>query len=1016
MPTVIAALLISLGQVVLLTFCGLGLAQMLLPARLRAYELALAPLFGLSILAVTGFYGANAGLTMRQILPMTLAIAVVLLLLPPVIRRSERRLPGRLPVREALPLLLVMGGTWLLHILPLLNYGALMPIGHNWDVEFYLPLAEYLQTYSYATMNQAPANPFLSVVNFDRIASRAMGATYAQSMADLLTRSDSWTSWVPMLALFRALTLAGLYALLRGGLGLRAPAALFGVALAGANSLLLWTTYNSFGMSIGALALLPAALLCVVAALEGPERRSVAAAALLLGGLTCIYWPMLQTYGVVALGCGAAILWERRRGGLWSVVARGVGIVVGGGLIGLLAHLRAPVAWLDVFALQTPSMGVYDFVSPQAIAGTMGYSHLGLAPSTPAEVMAWSGLAAALLLLASGLWQGSTRRGVAIAIAGTSIAFLLGLRFVVNFPYGYLRGASYVNTLLLGLVGAGTLPSREQGFRWCRGAVPVIAWIGGVLLLGSTALAGFQTYAVYAEQPAVFSRDTIAAREVVSRMQRPGPVYFSSEPELRGTYAGAWAYALLQRELLGVAVTGFGQSTHTRPGAAATYGVLRRDEDPREVGFEPERRFGQTERVDVYEAAPTRRSWLSGRPSLYSEGALLDDDTTYSRAALGVGGYLEATPETPLTLYANDDTVRLEPLPASGAEQRELHLALATFAPQQVELDLGGDRRLVDLPAGHSIYRSGPLAVPPSITLRGVSAPLILRWASLEAVDETTAGAGLEFIIDTVALSIRSQPEATGTTTRIETRNPRGEMLKFAVEIYEETEDQPAHYAWTTFPAALDGGQQLALDLQTPAVTLDESTLPVEVGDMPDGRYFAALWVYQGEQVRRSLPFLRFERRGGVIGTITPLDLNAAFVRLVPLAQPLDVQLGDVVALRGAQLSAETARPGARVEASLLWEARQAQPELLLVFVQVLDDADHKIAQWDGAAGGNWWPTPAWQPGQRIRQDVPLMLDPEAPPGVYRVIAGLYGPATGVRLRTPDGQDAVLLDTITVGP
>src|SRR5436853_305976 len=186
MSTLLTAALISLTQLLLFSVCGLGLARLLLPPRLRAHELTLAPLFGLGLLV----------------------IAVLR-------RRDGRRLPGVLPARELLPLLLLMLGGWLLSLAPLINYGALIPIGHNWDVEFYLPLAAYLKDYSYATLAQAPANPLRDLVLSQRIVSRAMGATYAQSMADLLGGWDAWDSWVPMLALLRALTLPGLYALLR---------------------------------------------------------------------------------------------------------------------------------------------------------------------------------------------------------------------------------------------------------------------------------------------------------------------------------------------------------------------------------------------------------------------------------------------------------------------------------------------------------------------------------------------------------------------------------------------------------------------------------------------------------------------------------------------------------------------------------------------------------------------------------------------------------------------------------
>ncbi len=921
-------------------------------------------------------------------------------------------------MRELLPLLLLMLGAWLLNVLPVVHYGALMPIGHNWDVEFYLPLADYLKGWSYRTLAEAPANPLLNVIMFERIAARAMGATYAQAMADLVGGWEAWDSWVPMLALLRALTLPGLYALLRDGLIVRAPAALLGVALAAANSLLLWTTYNSFGMGIGALALLPVTLLCTLVALEEPDRRAVMAAALLLGGLTCVYWPMLQAYGAVALLCGLLLLWERRRGGWAGVVARGALILAGGALLGVLAHLRAPVAWLGVFAAQTPSMGIFDFISPPVIAGTAPFSHGRLPPPGAFEnLLAWGGLAAALLLLLHGAWRGAARRGLALGVVLGSIVYLLGLRFAVRFPYGYLRGASYSNTLLLGVAGAGLLPCAASLSRKAR------MWAGfastglAILLLAGTSLAVYRTYAVYAPGPAVFGLETVAVRAAAAKLEQPGPVYLSGAPEMRGTYLGAWAYALKRHELLGIMETGFGRLINMRPGAAPVYGVLQHDEDPREHGLDPAAQTWKSERAAIYAAPPNRIAWLSGRPSAYSEGTLFDDDTTYSRAQFGVGSYLEARPDQALVLYANEETLSLEPLAARAGGQREVNLALASFTAQTVELDLGDERRRLELPAGYTIYHTGAVTVPTRVSLRGTAAPVVLRWASLDRISGASGGARLEPVDDTVLLNIASEPRPDGASVSLQTTGD--EVLKVAIEIYQEVGGygtEAAHYASALFPLAQQGTHELAMDLATPQITLDGAPLQVKMGDLRDGKYFAALWIYQGEQVRRRLPFLRFERRNGIVDAATPLDLNAAFVRVAPPAQPLAARFGDGIVLRAFELSATQLRAGGRLRASLLWQADRPQSQLYLVFVQLLDDNDRKIAQWDGAAGGDWWPTPAWQAGQRIRQDIPLQIAPDAPPGTYRLIAGLYDPATGARLQLRDGGDILQLGTVEVVP
>ncbi len=1018
------ALLISLGQLLLFGGCGIGLARLLLPPRLHQHELTLAPLFGLALLALVGYYGANAGLSMRQLLPVVLLLALLLLVaaLYQTHRSGRRWLPPLPPTRETIPLLLLLLATWLINIAPVLRYGTLIPIGDNWDVEFYLPLTDYLKEYSYANLEAAPANPLRDLLLTPRLSARAMGATYAQALADLLLYRDAWDTWAPMLALLRVLTLAGLYALLREGLGVGVRGALAGVALAGLNSLLLWTTYNSFGMGLGGLALLPAALLCLLLALEEPRPGpTTIAAALLLGGLTCTYWPMLMAYGAAGLGIGGALLWERRRSGWGGVVGRGVLVLVGGALAGALVHMRAGDAFLGVFTMQTPSMGVSEFISPAVVAGSAAYSHREGFTGGPV-LLGWAGLAAALLLLVGGVWWGARRRSIAIGLGLCVLAYLLGLRVVVGFPYGFLRGASYVNTLLLGMAGAGLVAGRSAetppppARRW----LPKAALALFILLLGSSGVASYATYRVYAERPGVFGLETVGMRSAVAQMEQPGPVFISSSPALRGPYTGAWAYTLRQRELLGMMATGYQTLVNTQPGVAPAYGILHRDEDPRTHGFDPAALLWQDDRAALYHAPAGRLSWLNGRASAYTEGDLLRNDTTYSRAYIGTGDYLEADPDKPLELFASANEIFVIPLPGDATpSRRSVGLALASFTPQPVTLQLNDDRRTLDIPMGATFYQTGPLTTPLRLTLQAEEAPLLLRWASL---DEASAPAPAPMpplpYSNTLLLGVESEAQGQRIQTRLHLANPGQHMLRLAVEIYEEVPGYggtPAHYAWALFPAPLAGEHQLAVDLQTPAIHFNDAPLDVQTGDMRDGAYFAALWVYQGEQVRRTVPFARFERRGGTITSITPLDTNAAFATLAQPAQPLDARFDDTIALRGYTLHRPPLRPGETGTLSLRWHALQQPPSApVMLFVQVLDDNDRKIAQWDGAVGGDWWPSPAWQPGQHIWQDVPLEIAADAAPGRYRLIVGLTSTATGQNLPLSDGGGILGLGEVEV--
>jgi hypothetical protein len=63
-----------------------------------------------------------------------------------------------------------------------------------------------------------------------------------------------------------------------------------------------------------------------------------------------------------------------------------------------------------------------------------------------------------------------------------------------------------------------------------------------------------------------------------------------------------------------------------------------------------------------------------------------------------------------------------------------------------------------------------------------------------------------------------------------------------------------------------------------------------------------------------------------------------------------------------------------------------------MVTAQLIYGADQKKAQWDGVVGGDATPSTAWVAGQIIRQDIPLAIDPAAPPGNYRLLIAVYAP------------------------
>jgi 4-amino-4-deoxy-L-arabinose transferase-like glycosyltransferase len=131
---------------------------------------------------------------------------------------------------------------------------------------------------------------------------------------------------------------------------------------------------------------------------------------------------------------------------------------------------------------------------------------------------------------------------------------------------------------------------------------------------------------------------------------------------------------------------------------------------------------------------------------------------------------------------------------------------------------------------------------------------------------------------------------------------------------------------------------------------------------------------------------------------------------------PLDVRLGDQIALVGYDLS-NAIQAGASSTITLYWRA-EAEPERnYTVFLQLLDEAGNIVAQHDGPPRHGRYPTAAWQPGDVI-PDERVLVVPEIPIESIRLVAGMYDPATMVRLpvsdpQGPTGGDFVLLPSLT---
>jgi hypothetical protein len=127
-------------------------------------------------------------------------------------------------------------------------------------------------------------------------------------------------------------------------------------------------------------------------------------------------------------------------------------------------------------------------------------------------------------------------------------------------------------------------------------------------------------------------------------------------------------------------------------------------------------------------------------------------------------------------------------------------------------------------------------------------------------------------------------------------------------------------------------------------------------------------------------------------------------VSAVPIEadHPLDLTFGGEIALTGYDVI-ERVAPGGELRVALYWRALRPIPLDYKVFVHLLAPGDSLIAQDDSEPVAWSYPTTDWQPGETIRDEHVLIIDPSVPRGDYLLFAGLYDPATGDR---PPVRDA----------
>ncbi len=108
--------------------------------------------------------------------------------------------------------------------------------------------------------------------------------------------------------------------------------------------------------------------------------------------------------------------------------------------------------------------------------------------------------------------------------------------------------------------------------------------------------------------------------------------------------------------------------------------------------------------------------------------------------------------------------------------------------------------------------------------------------------------------------------------------------------------------------------------------------------------------------------------------------------------------------------------PGETIYLTLFWRARGPVSRGYTAFTHLISPQGVVYGEMDIPLGGGFYPSSRWKAGEIVRQDYPLPVRPDTPPGLYSIEVGLYRRETMERLPVLDEDGRPYSHRVVIGP